>query len=285
MVQQRKRRLLVPSWLVISLIQAQQRYCPAFSLAPTHSINIKQCNFIANTTGAGVEHPSATGSPYTYTDLVFSGNTYDVNNTSGSAIEISKTGTSDPTNYTGSTVTFLGASVTIKATAINTSGTRIENALVLLRAASSSPTGPFPVSESVTIARTGSPENLAIVSHTGHGMQSNDKVQIVGASQEAYNGVKTITYIDANSYSFVVSTSPLPVTPATGTITATFVALYGLTNASGEISATRVYNLPQAVVGWARKTSATPFYDEGILTGTISITTGYDQTAVMPSDE
>lgn len=249
------------------------------------SIDISYCQFIANTVGAAVEHPSAVGSPYTHTNLVYSGNTFDVLNSSGSAISISKTGTSNPTTSEGSAVTYIGASVTVKATATTTAGVGIENALVLVKAVSMSPEGPFPVSESVTIARTGSPVDLAVVSHTAHGMQANDKVVIEGATQAEYNGVKTISYIDANSYSFVCSSSPLPVTPATGTITATFAALYGLTDANGEVSTSRVYNSPQDVSGWSRKMSGTPYYKEGVLTGTVSTTTGFDRSAVMALDE
>lgn len=72
------------------------------------SINIKNSNFIANTTGAGVEHPSAAGTPYSYDNLQFSGNTNDVNNTSGSTITINITNTpvNPPATSTGSTVVF-----------------------------------------------------------------------------------------------------------------------------------------------------------------------------------
>ena len=68
------------------------------------NIDIKNSRFLSNT--RGIEHPSATGSPYAYDALFFAGNTYDVNNTSGSAITISKTNLSDPSTYTGSSVTF-----------------------------------------------------------------------------------------------------------------------------------------------------------------------------------
>jgi len=57
------------------------------SLLWNASIDIQNCKFIANTLGAGIEHPS-TGS-FTYTGLTFSGNTYDVLNSSGSGISIS----------------------------------------------------------------------------------------------------------------------------------------------------------------------------------------------------
>ena len=60
-------------------------------------IDITNCNFIANTVGAGIEMPSAVGTPYAYDALFFNGNTYDVNNSSASAISINKNNLSDPT--------------------------------------------------------------------------------------------------------------------------------------------------------------------------------------------
>ena len=76
------------------------------SLLWNENISINNCKFIANTIGAAIEHPSAAGTPYTYDALTFSGNTFDANNTSGSAIIVSKTNGSDPSTYTGSLVTF-----------------------------------------------------------------------------------------------------------------------------------------------------------------------------------
>jgi len=72
------------------------------------NIDIQASSFIANTTGAGLEHPSAAGTPYTHTSLIFAGNTYDVLNSSGSAITIGNSGTptSDGSTSEGSSVTF-----------------------------------------------------------------------------------------------------------------------------------------------------------------------------------
>lgn len=73
------------------------------------SIDIQDCNFIANTLGAGIEHES--GATATYTKLYFNGNTYDVLNSTGSAMTITKSGTpqSDPSSSEGSSVTFQGS--------------------------------------------------------------------------------------------------------------------------------------------------------------------------------
>jgi hypothetical protein len=92
------------------------------------NIDIQDCQFIANTIGAAVEHPSAAGSPYTHTKLYYSGNTYDVLNSSGSAITVTKSGTpqSDPSTYEGSLVTFQG-SVDVTITVKDEAGAVIQN--------------------------------------------------------------------------------------------------------------------------------------------------------------
>lgn len=177
----------------------------------------------------------------------------------------------------GATVNIISGAVTVKVTAKTSGGTPIQSARVILKASDASY---FPYNASVSITRSGS---TATVSHTGHGMATNDYVAIDGADQPEYNGVQQITYIDANSYSFTVTGTPA--TPATGSPTATFVALFGLTDVNGEVSTSRVYSSAQPVVGWARKSSASPYYKEGVLTGSVSTTAGFDQTAVMISDE
>jgi hypothetical protein len=85
------------------------------------NINIQNCNFIANTVGAAIEMPSAAGTPYAYNALFFSGNTYDVLNSSGSAITVNKNSQSDPSTYEGSTVSFTATfSFTITGLELNT---------------------------------------------------------------------------------------------------------------------------------------------------------------------
>lgn len=76
-------------------------------------------------------------------------------------------------------------------------------------------------SATVTITRSGS---TATVSHTAHGYSSSAssptsarRVKISGAAQSEYNGEFTITYVDANTYTYTVSGTPA--SPATGTIT------------------------------------------------------------------
>lgn len=94
-------------------------------------INIKDCSFIANTLGAAIEMPSASGTPYDYDNLQFSGNTYDVYNSAGNAITVGKTNTSNPTTYSGSAVTFTG-SISLTMTVKSEAGTPIENVYVYI---------------------------------------------------------------------------------------------------------------------------------------------------------
>ena len=64
------------------------------SLLWNSSIDIQNCKFIANTTGDGIHHTTADS--YTYTDLTFSGNTYDILNSTAGTVNISAQGTSNP---------------------------------------------------------------------------------------------------------------------------------------------------------------------------------------------
>jgi len=243
------------------------------------NINVQDCNFIANTAGAAVEMPSAVGSPYAYNALFFSGNTYDVLNSSGSAISINKNNDSDPTTYEGSSVTFLAAAVDTTITVKDvTDLSVIENARVLLEAADA--TGPLNYEESVSIARSGT---TATVTHTAHGLQTGELVHIKGCNEEEYNIVEDITYIGVDSYSYQVSGSPA--TPATGSPTSTTVIFNGLTNASGIVTDNRTFSSDQNVTGRARKSTTSPLYQSQPITGTIDSANGLTLTVLLIPDE
>ena len=178
------------------------------------------------------------------------------------------------------TVSFpAGTPVDVTVTCIEQDGTPIENARVHLRA--SDGTGPFPYQESVTITRA---TTVATVAHTAHGMAVGDKILIGGAVQEDYNDVFTIATVPtANSYTYTVAGSPT--SPATGTIVSTFVALQGLSNASGIVTASRVYVTDQPIAGWSRKSSAAPYFQQGQVIGTVDNLLGLSSIALMLSDE
>lgn len=141
--------------------------------------------------------------------------------------------------------------------------------------------GAFPVEDTVTIANSGT---TATVTHTGHGMATNDYVYIEGGTLVANEGVFQITYINANSYSYTMGSTPG--SSPTGTITSTFVALTGLSDVNGVVSTSRVYTVDQPISGWARNTvGGSPYYKEGPVTGTVDASDGLISTAVLVSDE
>lgn len=131
----------------------------------------------------------------------------------------------------------------------------------------------------VTITRSGS---TATVAHTAHGLVTGQKVMISGANQGEYNGVFTITYVDANSYSYTVSGTPT--TPATGTIKAYLVVLDGSTNASGVLEELAfAYTADLDVDGKIRKGTSAPYYRTSPLSGEIT-EDGLALTAFMVKD-
>ena len=179
----------------------------------------------------------------------------------------------------GANVTIVSDPVTVQATCVAKDGTALQNVRVFVKA--SDGTGPFPFEDTVTIVNSGT---TATVTHTAHGMATNDYVFIDGASHYQNNGVFQITVTNANTYTYTMGSAPG--SSPTGTIESTFVALYGLSNASGIVTTSRVYSTDQPITGWARNTvSGSPYYQEGVITGSVDSADGLTATAVLVSDE
>lgn len=180
-----------------------------------------------------------------------------------------------------------GVAVTIVADPVTTSITvtddavppvAIENARVFFE--TSDGTGPFPFEEAVTITQTA---GTATVTHTAHGMVTNNYVVVRGATQNGYNKVAQITVTGVNTYTYAVDSGT--VSPATGSPVASAVIVSGLTNASGIISDVRTFSTDQPIKGWARKSSGSPYYQQGAAAATISSTAGLSVTLPLASDE
>lgn len=252
--------------------------------------DIDNCDFISDGTGHAIELTSAhAGTSKTLTNVSFSGyagsdgssGNEAIKNNSGGAVTITIDGGSVPSVYNvgASTTSIVTSARTIKVVAQKADGTKIASARVLLRV-SEDASGGFPYDDTVTIVNSGT---TATVTHNGHGMATNDKVQITGASLWQNNGVFAITYINANSYSYTLPEAPG--SSPTGTIKVSFVFLEGLTDANGEISVSRTIGANQTVMGWARKSSAAPYYKEGALAGQVVTTGNLTLTAVLSLDE
>jgi len=239
-------------------------------------------SFVSDGTGHAI-YITTPGS-YTLTNCTYDGYGADatgdavIYNNSGGVVTISVSGGDTPTVLDGASAsTTVNNAVTVIVTVKDTGGTEVENAHVFIEAAAG---GDLPVDESVTISRV---TTTATVVHTAHGMKTGAKVAIRGADQVEYNGVFTITYIDAGSYSYQVSGTPT--TPATGTITGTGVILNDLTNSFGIAQNTGFnYTNDQPISGWVRKSSASPFYKVTSISGIIS-SSGYTASLAMVLDE
>lgn len=158
-------------------------------------------------------------------------------------------------------------------------GLPIENATVLVWVTNNAN---YFYQASVSITGSGT---TATVSHTAHGMITGDYVIIEGVTNDDdYNGVFEITKINDNSYSYT-TTETLDISPATGTITATFALISGTTNASGQVSDIRSLASNQPISGWARKSSSSPYYQQGTISGTVSSSNGFSVTIQLARDE
>ena len=182
----------------------------------------------------------------------------------------------------GATVVFVVDPVTLSVHVqdINT-GTAIASARVWVPVTSTA--GGKPYQATVSITRSGT---TATVSHTSHGMATNDWVWITGCTGTdgaLYNGTFQITWISANSYSYVMAGTPSG--SAAGAPKATFVVLNGVTNGTGDISASYSWASAQTVSGRVRSaTGAGPYYKTAPIAGSISTSSGLAVTVQMIPD-
>jgi hypothetical protein len=172
----------------------------------------------------------------------------------------------------------LDPGVDATVTVTTDTGTPISSAAVALYAKDA--TGDLPYQETVTITNSGT---TATVAHTAHGMLSDDKILIDGASLDANNGVYAIVVTSVDQYTYTMGSAPG--SNPTGTITSTWTALYGTTDANGQISMNKIFSVDQPVSGWARKSTSAPYYKTGPISGTIDTALGVSLTALLLSDE
>lgn len=243
------------------------------------------CSFTSGGTGYAIELGTNTPSVITLNNVIFSGygtsgtTNAAIYNNSGKAITINITGsgTSPTTNNGSGASTIVNAgSVSATLTVQNVSGSKLQSAQVLVLADG----GPMPSGATVTITNSGT---TATVTHTAHGMATNDYVQITGASLQANNGVYLITKINDNSYSYTMLSTPG--SNPTGTILATYAALFGTTDVNGQITMSRVFSSSQPITGRVRLASVAPYYQTSTVTGTINNTTGFTATILMILDQ
>lgn len=233
-------------------------------------------------TGILMRGTSTGTTTYNLRNIQFSGNTKDVrvDFPAGATININVLEGSDtPTidNVNGSTVNVILAPVTFSINVKDPDGNNISGARVLAETAAA---GTFPYQASVSIT---SSAGTATVTHTAHGLKTNDFVVIRGAQPDDYNKQAQITVTGANTYTYSV-TSGIS-SPATGTPVSSFAPVSGTTDASGNISDTRTWLSSQAIKGWVRKSTSAPYYRQFSFTGTVNSASGLSINIQMVSDE
>jgi hypothetical protein len=261
-----------------------------WDVATDPNSDLSGCSFTKGTNAHhAIEFGTTSPTSMTLTNVTFTGfngsnaqndSAIHIKRTSGE-VTITITGGTSPSYKTaGATVTIVTSSRTIKAIVQKADGTKIQSARVFLKV-SADASGGFPYDDTVTISNS---STTATVTHTGHGMLVNDKVVISGASLAANNGVFIIaTRISDNSYTYTMGSAPG--SSPTGTIKASFVFLEGATDSSGELSMSRAIGATQTVTGWARKSSGSPYYKQGPLSGVVSTSADSTFTAILSPDE
>jgi hypothetical protein len=255
---------------------------------PAEAALIVNSDFVSDGTGHGITI-GGTAANITLDNVTFSGYAASDGSSGDEAIyvniatgsmNITVDGAAPSIRTAGCVVTVITSARTVKVTAKTSGGTEIQNANVFLRTKTGG-TGPFPNNATVTINNSG---NTATVTHTAHGMASNDYVLIEGADYDANNGVFQITYISSSSYSYTMASSPGDGAVG-GTIKCWFVFLKGLTDVNGEIEMSRSIPSNQDVEGWSAKASGTPYYKNGVINGVVSSSGDTSFNAVMVLDE
>ena len=255
--------------------------------SPANAALISGTTFTSDGTGHAIEI-TGTAANFTLTKNTYTGyaasdgstgNEAVYVNTSAGSMNLTVSGGTTPSVRVaaGVSVTVISGAVSASVNVKNSDGTNIENARVFVKAATG---GPFPFDVTVTIVNSGT---TATVTHTAHAMATNDKVVISGASHDANNGIFTITKINDNSYSYTMGSAPG--SNPTGTIKCTFVVLSGLTDASGNITMSRVFPSDQPITGWARKASGAPFYKQSAISASVDSGTGFSATALLTLDD
>ena len=182
--------------------------------SPAEAAKISNSTFTSDGNGNGLEI-GGTAADFTLTNIDFSGYSLTVDadkaiyvNIATGTVNITLTGgsgvsASSHVRTAGATVNVIVGAVTVQITTTDSAGVPIATAKAHLRA--SDATGPFPYQETVTISRS---TTTATVTHTAHGMASNDKVLLRGISDKTEdNTVKQITVTTANAYTYTTTDS------------------------------------------------------------------------------
>lgn len=181
----------------------------------------------------------------------------------------------------GATINLVIAPVTTKVTCENQAGSFIQSARVFLETADNGGGSGLPYQASVsTLTQTGGTATLT--ASAAHGLATNDYVVVRGASDQYYNKTAQITVTSTTAFTYSVNSSAAA--SAGGTPVFSYCPLSGLTDVNGEISSSKSWPASQGLQGWARKSSASPYYKSAPIS-IADASGGTDLLVLMISDE
>lgn len=181
----------------------------------------------------------------------------------------------------GITVTLVVDPVTQLVNVKDTSGNNLQDVRVLVEVAETISGGE--IYEATVSSLVSSAGTATCTMASAHGLVTGDKVVVRGAQPDDYNRVATVTVSSSTIFTYTV---PVGISsPATGTPVVTYAVLSGLTNASGNIQASRTWGANQAVTGKARKSTTSPFFKQGLISYTVDSSNGNTTNVVLQPDE
>lgn len=159
----------------------------------------------------------------------------------------------------GIVVTLVIDPVTTKITVEDETGAFVQNARVLLETSDNGGGSGFPYQAAVTTL-TQSAGTATLTASAVHGLSTGDYVTVRGAQPDDYNKVAQITVTSTTVFTYSVPTGLS--SPATGTPVFSYAAIAGLTDVNGEIQSSKTWPASQGLTGWARKSSAAPYFKQ-----------------------
>jgi hypothetical protein len=181
----------------------------------------------------------------------------------------------------GIVVTLVVDPKTTKFTVQDTAGDPIDQARVLAETADNGGGSGFPYQAAVTtlISAAGT---ATLTASAVHDLETGDYVVIRGAQPDDYNKQAQITVTSTTVFEYSV-TSGIS-SPATGTPVFSYAPISGLTSTLGVIQSSKTWPASQGLTGWARKSTASPYYRQTAIT-VADASGGTDQTITLQSDE
>jgi hypothetical protein len=181
----------------------------------------------------------------------------------------------------GAIIDIVIAPVQTKLTIETAAGDLIENARVFIETADDGGGTGFPfeagIATLVQVAGT-----ATLTSDDPHDLATNDYIVVRASTSQHYNRTVQITVTGPSELEYPVDSAAAAT--ALGTPVFSYMPLSGLTDVLGEISSSKSWPAAQALKGWARKSTASPLFQQTAISIT-DASGGTDLLVALQSDE